>query len=59
MREMFRCSGSSFCQKRWKIIVAVMVKTIRQSVPMAGCQSMATIAEAGTKAAIQALIGGA
>ena len=44
MREMLRWSGSLFCQKRWKIIVALMVKTMRHSVPIAGCQSNATIA---------------
>src|SRR5439155_2050802 len=41
MREMFRWIGSLFVQKRWKIAVAVMVKTIRQITPTAGCQSTA------------------
>src|SRR5439155_8566326 len=45
MREMFRCTGSLLVQKRWKIAVAVMVNSIRQITPTAGCQSKATSAQ--------------
>src|SRR2546422_92742 len=51
-REMFRCTGSLLVQKRWKIAVAVMVNTIRQITPVAGCQSKATSAQPASCSAL-------